>query len=923
MKKEDWDKVQELFESATRLAPHEREAFLAKACPDPALRHEVESLLSADQDAGGLESALRQVASRHGEPAGHREQMIGDYRIIRQLGAGGMGLVYEAEQQHPKRVVALKVIRGGRYVDDLQIRLFQREAQALARLRHPAIASIFESGRTDDGQHFFAMELVRGERLSEYMKRLDKERTPKDALEFKLHLFSRICDAVTYAHQRGVIHRDLKPANVFVQKPVASSDSSSAGLPGIKILDFGLARITESDVAATSIVTSAGLIQGSLGYMSPEQASGNTDEIDLRTDIYSLGVMLYEMVSGRLPYDQEGKSVPESIRAISEDAPQPLTLPDGRRIPDRDLETIVRKALEKEPARRYQSISAFAGDLERYLAQQPIIARPPSTVYQLRKLISRHRAAVGFAAVLLVVLVAFAGTMTYQARRIAEERDRANLEAGTSKEISDFLINLFEVSDPSENRGNTVTARELLDKGAGRIEGTLKDRPRIQARLMDSMGKVHRSLGLYDKADELLKEAVRIHRAFPGDEQALATSLFNRAELKHYQQNYNDAETHYKEALDIQRRVFGEENLQVAHTIDLLGRLYRDRREYGRATESHARALQLRRKLKGDHSLEVADSLHSLGMIAQAQNDFETAENRFREEFGIYQAHHQERPALAFNLASTLANRAKYDEAENFFRQALSVTQKTYGETHLFYAHCLRGLGTFLFDSRGDPDGAEPLLRKSIAIMKQTVGENHSAYAIGTSVLADLLKEKGQLQEAETLARAGLAIALDQLGDQDPQTGVYRSGLAGVLLATGKLPEAEALLDKSVARKKDSAPDLDIARTLVQLGRLRKAQNQAEHARTYFGEALQIRQKFLPADHLLVAGTQIELGRSLTDLFNYAEAEKHLLQGMTTRRQHLGASHPKTLESRDALITLYRLWGKPEKVTALSTATAG
>jgi serine/threonine protein kinase len=912
--KQDWDKVQELFEAAARRPAREREAFLAEACPDAVMRREVVSLLEAEHDGGGLESALREVAPGV-PPSPGAEKMIGDYRIIRQIGSGGMGLVYEAEQQHPKRVVALKVIRGGRYVDDVQVRLFQREAQALARLRHSAIASIFESGRTPDGQHFFAMELVRGERLSDYCARLDKERAPVTALELKVRLFCRICDAVTYAHQRGVIHRDLKPANVIVQKPIASSDSTGAGLPGVKILDFGLARITESEVAA-SIVTSAGLIQGSLGYMSPEQARGNTDEIDLRTDIYSLGVTLYEIVSGRLPYGEE-RSVPESIRAISEDPPKPLTLPGGRRIPDRDLETIVRKAMEKEPARRYQSVSALAGDLERYLAQQPIIARPPSTLYQLRKLMARHRAAVGFAAVLLMVLVGFAATMTYQARRIAEARDRASLEADTSREIADFLIELFEVSDPSENRGNTVTARELLEKGAERIEGSLTDRPLVQARLMDTMGKVHRSLGLFERADELLEDAVRLRRSTPGDEAGLATSLFNKAELKHYQEELDEAEPAYREALDLQLRLYGENNLEVAHTIDLLGRLYRDRKDYARAVEHHARALRLRRQLKGDRSLEVADSLHSLGMIASARNDHQEAVARFREEYGIYQAHQQERPALTFNLASALTPGGHYDEAEDFYRKALAEARRIYGESHLFTGHCLRGLGGFLFENRGDLHGAEPLLRQSLVVYAQSVGDTNSSHAVTAHALIDLLRESGRLEEAARLARTGLATSRDRLGELHEQTADYRTALASVLLSMGNLEEAEALLARNPTPGSGAAPSLAVTQTLIQLGRLHRARDRHEEALGSFTEALRIRQQLTPDHHVWIATIRIAVGRSLADLARYADAEPHLRDGLSTRTRYFGARHPRTLESRGLLIALYRSWGKADRLQEL------
>jgi tetratricopeptide (TPR) repeat protein len=309
-------------------------------------------------------------------------------------------------------------------------------------------------------------------------------------------------------------------------------------------------------------------------------------------------------------------------------------------------------------------------------------------------------------------------------------------------------------------------------------------------------------------------------------------------------------------------------------------------------------------------------------MIAHIQNDFEEAITRYKEEYGIYHAHQQERPALAFNLGQALVQRAEYDEAESFFRRALSLTQKMYGETHVFYAHCLRGLGSFLFDSRGNADAAEPLLRQSLALMTQTVGETHVSFRQATSVLVDLLKERGRLEEAEARARAGLASAVAKLGDRDSQTVAYRSDLAGVLVARGKLDDAEALLASNPVP--DAAtPDLESARLLIELGRLRRSQDRHQDALAHFNEALQMRQQLLPAHHLLVAAAQLEVGRSLMDARRYADAEPHLRDGLATRRRHLGATHPRTIESRNALAVLYRQWGKPEKIQELGRTTAG
>ena len=301
-------------------------------------------------DAGDQTEAIVSGSARStaGLPRKTEPRLIGDFRIVTLIGAGGMGVVYEAEQQHAKRPVALKVIRGDRYVDETAVRLFRREAQVLARLKHPAIAAIYESGRTDDGEHFFAMELVRGKTLDDWLsgRPPTDESTPAE-LDLRLRVFRKICEGVAYAHQRGVIHRDLKPSNILILHEQASGSGHSAGdTPDVKILDFGLARITDTDVAASTMVTDAGTVRGTLSYMSPEQIRGNTDEIDMRTDIYSLGMVLYQMLTGDLPYEITGKPMHEISRMICEETPKSLVSAwKGGTRPDRDLETITFKGV--------------------------------------------------------------------------------------------------------------------------------------------------------------------------------------------------------------------------------------------------------------------------------------------------------------------------------------------------------------------------------------------------------------------------------------------------------------------------------------------------------------------------------------------------------------------------------------------------
>ena len=759
-------------------------------------RHEEDAAPSAPGREADLPVEETTTASaRRRVPA-----VVGEFRIVRELGEGGMGLVYEAEQQHPKRAVALKVIRGGAYVDETQVRMFRREVQTLARLKHPGIAAIYESGRTEDGQHYFAMELVRGETLSEHLKRRGGTGmlSPPTVKE-RLLLFRKICDAISYAHQRGVVHRDLKPSNILVLRdsPGTEPGSQAHDIPDIKILDFGLARITDSDVVMSTVLTDLGSVQGTLPYMSPEQVRGHSDEIDLRTDVYSLGVILYEMLAGQLPVDVRRAQLPVALRLICEESPQPLSrVWKGTRRPDADLVTIVHKALEKEPSRRYRSAAALSEEIQRYLADQPILAHPPSTAYQVRKLVARHKGPFAFVAALMVLLAGFAVTMTVQAGRIARERDRANVEAKTAQTVSEFLVGLFEVSDPFEARGNTVTARELLDKGAGRIARELSGEPLTQARLMATMGNAYVSLALYEPAQPLLEQALALReRELGGDHPDVAHALEALGEVHVRQRKFVEAQALFERALKILESSRGLEHPEVGWGLYNLQKAYWFREDYAGAAPLLERALKIFEKDPTANARGMSWCLNNLAYVelywrrnpdralANCQRALEIKRTTLTEG-------HPDVAIGLNNVGDILMNMGDYGAARPILERALAEYERCFGAQHpRTAANPLRGLGE-LWWRLGEPAKAKPLLERAIAVQEPL---GYYKLPEATHTLAAVLCDLGEYQESEKLFLRTLKLREGAVGVQNPRVAQTLQEYARLLRRTKRDDEAQTM----------------------------------------------------------------------------------------------------------------------------------
>jgi len=790
-----------------------------------------------------------------GESSSAPQIRIGSYTVIQRLGEGGMGVVYEAMQENPRRAVALKIIRGGALVDDHAVRMFQREAQVLGRLKHPGIAAIYESGQTPDGQNFFAMELVRGLRLDEYLRRQDQEVLPPRAVvRFRLDLFLRICDAVSYAHQRGVIHRDLKPANVLVQEAETLVSSAQGGSQiEVKVLDFGLARLTEDELGGPSLATQPGTIQGTVPYMSPEQVRGNVEQVDVRSDVYALGVMLFEILEGELPYDLRRASLPEAARIICEQPPRALAGVAVKTPLGRDLVVIVNKSLEKDPERRYQSVAALAEDIQRALHQQPILAQSPSTIYQLRKLVARHKLSVGFATAIVVLLAGLAVTMTLAAGRIALQRDRANREAAVAQQVSGFLVNLFQVSKPEQARGKTVTARELLDKGAKGIQGDQSMDPEVKASLLNTMGDAYSSLGFFAQSQPLLESALVIRsRLFGAGSKQVAESLRDLGLLALNHGDDKAAEDYYRRSLDTYRAAEGPTNADVAVLLNDMGTALDHVGRLDEAQSYFQQALAMRTQLSGPNSPELIPMRTNLAFIAYSKKDYAQAAEQLRQELAlakkVYGDDHPFVSKISNNLGGVLFTEKHYAEAEQYYRQALALNRKLLGDQHPEIGLDLANIAEAQ-DAQGNLAGAEEQYRAALSVLQAKVPPtDFRVRFVETNLGSVLVREGGaaRLAQAESLLRTALAADQKALPAGDWNIADAQSELGGCLLAQGKLAAAEPLLVGSypiLSAKLGANDPVKVERALQRLVELYRRRNnpvQMNHYQGLLGKASQL-----------------------------------------------------------------------------------
>ncbi len=729
--------IKQIFAGASEKTGGERDRFLVERCGnDPALRASIERLLLADEvGATGFLSVKDAPLREATVPA-----QVGRFRLLRKIGEGGMGTVFEAEQDQPRRKVALKMVRSPSLSNAL-LRRFQYEVQILGQLKHPGIAQIHEAGTHDSGMGpvpYFAMEYIRGRPLLEFAT----ERNLK--VEQRLELACKICDAVHHAHQKGVIHRDLKPANVLVEE-------SDSGEVQPKILDFGVARATRSDVQLMTMHTEVGQLVGTLSYMSPEQVAGNPDELDVRSDVYALGVIFYELLAGRLPYDLRGVSISEAGTIIREQEPSHLSSIDsGLR---GDIETIIAKALAKEKGRRYQSAAELGDDLRRFLTDEPIIARPASRAYQLRKFAKRNKGLVGGVVVAFAVLLLAIAGISLALVRATRAEQAALRSVARATAVSKFLQNMLAGVDPEDIGPDALTVREVLDHAAARLEQELVDQPEVAASVHQTLGNHYSTLGHYVDADRHLRKAVELRRTFTkGDDADLAEALAHLAANLQEKREMADAETPTRESLDMRRRLFGHDSLEVAESLHDLASLLI---ELGRAREAEQLAresLEIRRRLLGAEHAAVATSTGMLGWSLMALGRQDEAETALREAVEMVRRlpgdNERVLAARLTFLTDVLRARGNYVEEESVLREAIDIRSRRLAQDHPSLAWNLFCLARVRW-RLGDLEEAETACRKALDIYSKKRGPQHWDIADCQELLARIYDDQARFAEAE------------------------------------------------------------------------------------------------------------------------------------------------------------------------------
>jgi len=875
---EKWDQVKELFTLALERDPEERSRFLRQACAgDDSLRAEIESLLSSFDGAGSFLEDCPAADLLSAQSRAIAGKKIGAYRVVREIGQGGMAVVYlgQRDDQNYRKQVAIKMVKPGIGTEQV-LQRFLNERQTLAALDHSNIVKLLDGGSSEEGSPYLVMEYVEGLPIDRYC---DLHRL---SIDDRLRLFREVCSAVQYAHENLVIHRDLKPGNILIAK---------GGVP--RLLDFGIAKLLNPECFQAPFVTRTDVRPMTPEYASPEQILGHA--ITTATDVYSLGVLLFELLTGHRLYRPAGQSLLEMERlvcesefekpsavinrkkekATGEDEAQPAITPESvseqrgglhpaelQRQLRGDLDWITMKAVEKDPSRRYATVSELSADIGRYLTHEPVLARPASTTYRARKYVRRHPFGATVAVGLVLLLAGFAGTQFFQLRRITRERDRAN-------RITEFMEGMFKVSDPSEARGNTITAREILDKASRDVDTGVAQDPELQAQMMQVMGDVYKSLGLFPRAQLLFERSADTRRRVLGPENPeTLRSMDDLAWILNQEGHAAEAEKLQRETVATRRRIFGLQHLDTLKSMSNLAWTLDREGHYAEAEKLDREVLDVRQRVLKTDDRQTVVSMNNLAATLGHEGHYAEAEKLKRATLDIRRRilgpEHPDTLTAMNNLAFTLQQEGHYAEAEKLQRETLGMQRRILGPEHPDTLRSMNNLANTLVNEEHIA-AAEQMQREALSAKQRVLGPEHQDTLWAMKELAQALQSEGRYPEAEKLQRQTLEIQRRVLGPERPNTLSTMSDLAATLSKEGHYSEAEKLQRQAVdAMRRVLGPEHP--NTLEATDRLAQTLDREGHyseAEKLERETLEIQRRVLGPEHPDAADTSYDLAVAL------------------------------------------------------------
>ena len=823
-------------------------------------------------------------------PPGTRVRYFGDYEIAREIGRGGMGVVYQARQMSLDRIVALKMIRSGDLAGETEVKRFVHEAQAAASLQHPNIVAVYEVN-AHEGQFYYSMEFIEGKNFEEMVR---QHPLPADQAARYVRI---VADAIHFAHQRNTFHRDLKPTNILLD-----------AFDQPRITDFGLARREHFDPR----LTATGQILGTPAFISPEQAQARTDAVGPQSDIYSIGAILYYLLTQRPPFAAESLQALLDLVVHTEPVSPHALNPS---VP-RDLETICLKCLQKDPARRYRSAQDLSDELGRFCRGEPILSRRPIVAERAWRWCKRNKAVAALLATVAFVLLTGTVISTWEAVR-------AKTEAATSRQIAHFLQDTFKAVAPSVAQGrDTAMLGDLMDRAAQRIGHELKDQPVADAEMRATIGEVYAELGEYTKAEAMHREALKLATKSYGPEHPeVASALDNVSVLLYRQGKVAEAEALERKVLAMRIKTLGKDHPQVAMSLINLAEFLRVEGKLAEAETVSRQALAASKKAFGsDHEYVIA-ALNNLGCVLHDQRKLSEQEGIARQVLAACRKllgnTHPDVATSLNNLAKTLADEGKIPEAETTFREALALRIKLLGDQHPDVAQTLDSLAGTLQD-QGKIAEAETMCRQALAIRKKALGDEHPDVALSLNNLADLLDDQGKTAEAEAIQREALAMQRKLLGNDNLDVARSLYNLAGLIRTQTKSAEVEPLLREALAtqRKLLGNDHPTVALSIEQLARAVGDQARLDEAQTLLRECLRIREKAMPDDWLTFSARGA-LGENLLNRKNYAEAEPLLISGYTGLHDRLdripAANKPFLKKAIERLIRLYEETRRSDK----------